>query len=257
MKPYKFHFVEKESDITIISESEAAISKARDSFYNQRKILEKYTSTHKNFLTSFSPVSVDTQHKIIQIMAKAATICDVGPMAAVAGALADLMMEAMKGESPNYDPPKIALVENGGEIIIDSEKSMKIALYAGYNDLNINIGFLVKRTDCPLGIGTSSAKIGHAVSLGDADAVTVFADNATLADAAATRIANAVNGDDIERSIQSGLEIADDLVEIRGAFINRENHIGTIGKVPKMVKIEGDSTELIKGKLKSLSQKNL
>jgi hypothetical protein len=252
VKPYKYHFTEKESDITVISESEAAISKAQKAFYKHRAILEAYILKDREFLTSFSPVSVNSKHKIIQIMAEAAEICSVGPMAAVAGALADLMMETMKDETPGYNPPKIALVENGGEIIIDSEKAMKIALYAGQNELNLNIGFLVEASDCPIGIGTSSAKIGHAVSLGEADAVTVFADTAALGDAAATKIANLVKGKDIEKSIQQALDAADDLPEIRGVFINREHKIGKTGMIPKIIKIEGPNDRLIEGKTKHL-----
>ncbi|TXT59466.1 MAG: hypothetical protein BAJALOKI3v1_1060001, partial [Promethearchaeota archaeon] len=134
VNPYKHHFIEKESDITIISDSKEAISKAKEAFYTHRAILETYTSKNSDFLTSFSPVPVKKDYKIIQLMAEAAEICDVGPMAAVAGALADLMIEAMRKDAPGYSLPKIALVENGGEIIIDSEKPMKVALYAGQNE---------------------------------------------------------------------------------------------------------------------------
>ncbi|MBD3227950.1 MAG: UPF0280 family protein [Candidatus Lokiarchaeota archaeon] len=253
MKTYKFHFREKESDITIISDFKSAITKAKSAFYHHRDILEKYIAKNENFFKSFSPVSVDSTAKIITLMADAASIFDVGPMAAVAGALADLMVEAMKKENDKGIAPKVALVENGGEIAIDSEKSMKIALYAGYNDLNLNVGFLIEKKNCPIGIGTSSATIGHAVSLGEADAVTVFAENATLGDTAATKIANLVKGEDIEKSIKAGLDAADDLPEIRGVFINRENKIGSTGKIPKMIKVEGNKKDLISRKVEDIA----
>ncbi|MFO7796113.1 MAG: UPF0280 family protein [Promethearchaeia archaeon] len=252
MKPYKVHFTEKESDITIISDLKSAIANAQEAFYRHRKDLEHYISKHKDFLTSFSPVSVNTSLKIINIMAEAAYICDVGPMAAVAGALADLMYKSMIQEEEKHKIPKIALVENGGEIIIDSKKSLRIALYAGDNELNLNIGFLIEESDCPIGVATSSATVGHAISLGEADAVTVFAENATLADAAATKIANLVKGNDIEKSIKKALDTADDLQEIRGVFINRENKIGRTGKIPKMIKIEGNKNQLIHKKAEDL-----
>jgi len=252
VKPYKVHFTEKESDITIISDLKSAIADAKKAFYHHRMDLENYISNNKDFLTSFSPISVNTSLKIINLMADAAHICDVGPMAAVAGALADLMCESMKKEKEEHKIPKIALVENGGEIIIDSKKSLRIALYAGDNELNLNIGFLIEEADCPIGIGTSSATIGHAISLGEADAVTVFAENATLADACATRIANIVKGNDIEKSIKKALDAADDLQEIRGVFINRENKIGRTGKIPKMIKVEGNKNQLIHKKAENL-----
>ena len=187
-------------------------------------------------------------------MANAALVCDVGPMAAVAGALADLMLESMKSKSgkevSEIDLCKIALVENGGEIAIDSEESMSIALYAGQNELNLNLGFLVKKEDCPIGIGTSSATVGHAISLGQSDAVTIFAKNATLADAAATKIGNLVKGEDIEKSIKKGLDAIDDIDGVYGAFISREDKIGHAGKIPQLVKIEGEKNRIIKQKFK-------
>ena len=84
MKKYKTHFSEKESDITIISESKRAILRAKDAFFLHRNQLEKYVSKDNIFLKSFSPVKVTTDIKIINLMAESAYICDVGPMAAVA-----------------------------------------------------------------------------------------------------------------------------------------------------------------------------
>jgi len=252
---YKTHFTDKESDITIISESKNAILEAKRVFYFHRKNLEKYISINKNFLTSFSPVRIKTNIRVVKLMAEAAKLCDVGPMAAVAGVLADLMLEAMKfyrEEKKELGSIKIALVENGGEIAIDSEKPMKVALYAGNNELNMNLGFLVKKNDCPIGIGTSSATIGHAISLGEADAVTIFAKNASIADAAATKIANLVKGNDIEKSIKKGLDAVDDVDGVYGAFISRANKVGQTGKIPQLVKIEGNKNILIKEKIDNL-----
>lgn len=253
MKPYKYHFSEKESDVTIISESKKAILRAKEAFYYHRKILEEYVLKETQFLKSFTPVKVKTDKDIINLMAETAFLCDVGPMATVAGALADLMLEGMKDKkNSDFILAKIALVENGGEIAIDSEKPMKIALYAGNNELNLNVGFLIEKKDNPIGIGTSSATVGHAISLGEADAVTIFADNATLADGAATAIANLVKGNDIEKSIKKGLDAVDDIEGVRGAFISRENNVGQVGKIPKLIKIEGEKNKILKEKFENL-----
>ena len=253
MKIYKTHFLEKESDITIMSDSKPAISRAKESFYFHRKNLEKYIEKDKQFLTSFSPVKVNTNFEIIKIMAEVAEICDVGPMAAVAGALSDLMLISMKVQiTGEFFPCKIALVENGGEISIDSEKPITVALYAGENELNLNLGFLIRKEDCPIGIGTSSATVGHAISLGQADAVTIFAKNAALADAAATRVANLVKGVDIEKSIKNALDAAEDIEGVYGAFISRENKVGQVGKLPKFFKIEGDKNLVLKDKFEGI-----
>ncbi|MBD3201953.1 MAG: hypothetical protein GF316_18195 [Candidatus Lokiarchaeota archaeon] len=248
MKPYKHRFSEKESDVTIISDSQDAIIKAKESFYYHRKVIEEFVKKNKVFLKSFSPVKLKSNQPIIRLMLNASEIFDVGPMAAVAGALADIMLDTMRNTSrEEYILPRIALVENGGEIAIDSKEELTIALFAGNNELNLNLGFKIQEKDCPIGIGTSSATIGHAISLGNADAVTVFAKNATLADTGATKIANMVQGDDIEKSIKNALDVADDIDEIQGVFINRENQIGKTGKLPTIVKIEGNKDKIIAG----------
>jgi len=253
LKIYKYHFIEKESDITLISESKGAILKAKNGFLRHRKILEKYVTRNNKFLKSFSPIRIKTEFEIVNLMSDASILCEVGPMATVAGAFADVMMDLMKDEDdPNIVPAKIALVENGGEIAVDSEKEMKIALFAGYNELNLNIGFLIEKRNCPVGIGTSSATIGHAISLGQADAVTVFAKNATIADGAATRITNLVKGADVEKSIKSALDAAEDIEGVFGVFISRDNKIGQVGKLPKIFKIEGDKKIVLKNKFEGL-----
>ncbi|MBD3338482.1 MAG: UPF0280 family protein [Candidatus Lokiarchaeota archaeon] len=246
MKKYKHRFTEKESDITIVSDSVIAIKKAIDTFYSERKLLEDYVAKHKNFLKSFKPVKIDTNFKIINLMERYSRLCEVGPMATVAGALADLMVKSMKDEEKlKENAAKVALVENGGEIFIDSEEELTIALYAGNNNLNLNLGFLIEKWNNPIGIATSSGTVGHAFSFGDADAVTIFAENATLADGAATKIANLVKGNDIEKSIKIGLDAAQDIAGVRGVFISRRNMVGHIGKIPKMIKIEGNKSKIL------------
>jgi ApbE superfamily uncharacterized protein (UPF0280 family) len=250
---FKYHFSEKESDITIISEAKNAILQAKETFYYHRNVLERYVFKNKLFLKTFTPIKVKTDLIIIKKMIEASELCDVGPMAAVAGALADIMLETMKSKkNPKFEPARIALVENGGEVAIDSEESMKIALYAGKNQLNINIGFLIKKIDCPIGIGTSSATVGHAISLGQADAATIFAKNAALADAAATKVANLVKGDDIEKSIKKGLDAVNDIDGAFGAFISRGNKIGSTGKIPELIKIEGNRNKILKKKIEDI-----
>jgi ApbE superfamily uncharacterized protein (UPF0280 family) len=249
VKAYKYHFSEHESDITIISESKSAIMAAKRTFYHHSPILHKFIAKHQEFLTSFSPLTIRTNLKIVKKMLESSEICDVGPMATVAGAFADLMLEAMQLNIKNHSSElKMALVEDGGEIAIDSQESIRVALFAGFNLLNLNLGFLIQNQDCPIGIGTSSSTFGHAVSLGRADAVTVFAGNASLADGAATAVANAVQGYDIEQSIKNGLDRANDIDGIKGALICREDKVGQVGHLPKIFKIEGDKMSILSNK---------
>ncbi len=246
MELYRVHFEEKESDITIISESKQAIDLAKETYYYHRNILEEYGGDHPEFLKSLIPVKPTCEYQIIKLMSDVSITCDVGPMAAVAGAFADLMLESMKKDSEVEGfPAKVALVENGGEIAIDSIEPMKIGLFGGYNPLNFRIGFLIKKEDCPIGIATSSATVGHALSLGQADAVTVFTNTACLADAAATAIGNVVKGKDVENSIEKGLNLARIIPGVNGVMIVREDKIGKYGKIPEFFNIKKENDQII------------
>ena len=119
-----------------------------------------------------------------------ATQCFITPMAAVAGAVAEEILAAMLSVA---DLAR-AYVNDGGDIALH--------LSAGENFV---VG-MVERPDRPSLFGTTTLNASDAVrgiatsgwrgrsfSLGIADAVTVLADSAAAADAAATIIANAVD----------------------------------------------------------------
>lgn len=161
-------------------------------------------------------------------------------MAAVAGALADLAVDAMLVTA------RVAVMENGGEISAESNTPIIVGLLAGGSSLSGKIGFRLKVEDFPIGVGTSSGTVGHAVSFGEADAATIIADNAALADAAATAVGNAVQGDDFEKSVQKGLEIAETIRGVRGSFIIRGEYAGIVGKLPELVRIEGETWNKLK-----------
>jgi ApbE superfamily uncharacterized protein (UPF0280 family) len=116
-----------------------------------------------------------------------------------------------------------------------------IGLYAGKTKLAGTTGFQIKPFECPIGVGTSSATVSHAFSFGEADAATIFADTAALADAGATAVCNMVKGKDVEASVQRGLRFAETIDFIRGVLIVRENCIGVVGRVPELIRIDNDS----------------
>jgi ApbE superfamily uncharacterized protein (UPF0280 family) len=111
----------------------------------------------------------------------------ITPMAAVAGAVADTVLAALQG-------PGIAraYVNNGGDIALwlGGEESLACALAVTGGLDRVTI----RASDPVRGVATSGWR-GRSFSLGIADAVTVLAPTAAMADAAATMIANAVNLD--------------------------------------------------------------
>ncbi|MHA1729507.1 MAG: UPF0280 family protein [Promethearchaeota archaeon] len=236
LQKYKMHFTVKESDVTIISEQDKYIRIALKVLLRERAIIEKIIRKYPKFQKTYNPYKIPMEHtpKIIKKMQDAAEICNVGPMAAVAGAIGDIMSETM-----HENGAEIAVVENGGEITIISTDDIHIALYSMTTVLKGQIGFLFEGGSRKMGVGTSSGTFGHAISLGQADTVTVFAESAAIGDAAATRIANEVKGSDIEGSIGKGLEIADSLDKISGTFITRSDIVGKSGNIPELISITG------------------
>jgi ApbE superfamily uncharacterized protein (UPF0280 family) len=227
----------KESNILFKSDNPQAIDVAIESIKLHRRRLEKYVISNSNLLYTLRPLAVPNDApRIVRIMGESTRPLNIGPMAAVAGAMADLAVESMLSLDV-----EVAIVENGGEISAFSRRRFHIGLYAGMADLSLKIGFQIDPSKHPIGVGTSSGTVGTAFSFGEADAATVFANTAALADAAATAICNEVRGSDVTESIQRGLNFAKTLDFIRGAIIIRGGFAGVVGQIPRIVQINKTS----------------
>ncbi len=223
-------FLLKETQCTIISDKESAIQLAIDSIKMNRKALESYTEINPPFLRSLEPVTVPSEPSVAKLMAEAAEKANVGPMAAVAGVLADLAVKNMKTTGC-----EIAVVENGGEISAFSNKPVDVAVAAGDEPLSKRFGF--RLTDFPVGVATSSGRFSHALSFGDAEAAVVFCKNAGLADAAATAICNMVKGEECQAAIRAGIDKALSISGVMGVLILYKGLAGTAGKIPQIIKV--------------------
>ncbi len=106
----------------------------------------------------------------------------ITPMAAVAGAVAEHVLDAMT-EAAELTR---AYVNNGGDIALHLAPEQSFTVGSPSGDI------LISSDDNVHGIATSGWR-GRSYSLGIADAVTVLAEKASFADAAATLIANAVD----------------------------------------------------------------
>lgn len=168
-----------------------------------RSILTAHISRHPAFETSLVPMKENPEYpRVINRMLSAGIITGTGPMAAVAGAVAQYVGEKLLKFS------KQVFVENGGDIFFASEKDRIIGIYAGKSPLTNRLAIKIKQDRFPLGICTSSGTVGHSYSMGKADAVTILAKNTALADAAATAVANRIiDTDDIEPALEFALGI--------------------------------------------------
>ncbi len=221
----------KETVCTIIADKYEAVKVAEETIAYHRKLLEFYIKTHAVFLHSLKPLEIDDEPEIVKLMASASAKAGVGPMASVAGALADLAVKVMLSCGA-----KTAIVENGGEVAAaSSETPMDVALLAGDSPLSGRLGFRVE--NFPVGIATSSGVYGHALSLGEAEAVTVFAKNASLADAAATAICNVVRGKNSNHAIRKGVKKAWSIEGVKGVLIIYKGKVALAGEVPKLINL--------------------
>jgi len=231
---YKCGVIIGRSKIHMRSDKKEAIKEAIKEIKRHVKELSRYIEENPYFQYSLEPLDVDLRSpQIVLRMIEASKAANVGPMAAVAGAIADFGLEILMRMGAN-----IALVEDGGEIsAYTSSDPIVIGISTSEPTLSGKIGFLITGSDSPIGVGTSSSKTGQTISFGEADSVTVIADNAALADAAATSICNNVVGLNVEKSISKGLERAKSIKGVRGAIIVRDGHVGLIGKLPKIIKV--------------------
>jgi ApbE superfamily uncharacterized protein (UPF0280 family) len=198
----------------------------------ERRELKDYIIRHEDFLTSFEPVLVEEAPLIVKMMARAARKAEVGPMAAVAGTISQLSMGFLLREGA-----KNVIVDNGGDVALKTHEDVTMGLYAGESSLSGQIGFRLKHEKTPMGVCTSSGTVGHSISFGQADAVTVFADEASIADALATSIANEVKGEPNPDAVGNGLARAEELRDyMRGVIIIVGESAGMVGKIPKLVK---------------------
>jgi len=227
---FKRAFRIKESECTIVSDKENGIETAISSIEHHRRLLENYIKEHPRFLHSFDPLTVEDAPEVARLMAEASKKANVGPMAAVAGVLADLAVQDMINVGCN-----VAVVENGGEVFAISNQPIDIAFAAGDELLSREMGFRLK--EFPLGVATSSGRFSHAFSFGDAEAVTIFAVDAGIADAAATSVANLITGDDVQNVIRHGIERALSIDDVKGVFILYRGVVGKAGQIPELIKV--------------------
>jgi len=152
-----------------------------------RRDLKRYLAQDPAYRTSLVPVPVpEGAPEVVRVMADAAALWEVGPMAAVAGAIAELVGRAIAG------PGERVIVENGGDIYARADGELCCAVYAGERSpFGDRLAFAVDARG-GLGVCTSSGTVGPSLSFGRADAVVVIAGSAAVADAAATAIANRI-----------------------------------------------------------------
>lgn len=198
-----------------------------------RNQLENYIHLHPGFKRSLSPLAPDpTAPPIIRAMLQAGLVAEVGPMAAVAGAVAEHIGRELVRCGCNE-----VVVENGGDVYIHRSCEVQIGIYAGESPLSNRVGVLLRDDQLPMGVCTSSGKIGHSLSFGAADSVTVLAESTAIADAVATRLGNEVGKTKTgKKEMERVLQIARTFPEISGTIVICGELMGAVGDV-KLIRL--------------------
>ena len=217
----------KETDLHVLAERDVTDQLA-ELATRYRLQIERYIDDHPEFAASLLPLGQDIlAPPIITSMLDAAAKTGVGPMAAVAGAVAQYVAAGLLEAGH-----KEIIVENGGDIFLSRSCGLTVSVYAGASPLSNRLGLKIDADAMPLGICTSSGTVGHSLSFGLADSVTVLAESAVIGDAAATRIGNEVGReDDHEAGINRALGVAKTMARLGGVLLIRGETIGAVGEV--------------------------
>jgi len=217
-----FNVVVKESDLYIRAQNNLA-RKAHKLVSKYRLILEKYIRQNPTFESSLEPIPLrEDVPVIVREMVKAGRKVGVGPMAAVAGAIAEFVGKDLLDYTPEV------IVENGGDIFIKTTKIRRIGIYAGNSYFTKKIAIEISPEKTPLGVCASSGTVGHSFSFGKADAALVISPSTILADASATAIGNLIKD---ESDISSGIEFAKKIKGVKGVLIIKDDKMGIWGDI--------------------------
>ncbi|MCM8785092.1 MAG: UPF0280 family protein [Candidatus Omnitrophica bacterium] len=218
---YKFEVEVEETNILVIAKKNLK-KEIREEVIKQREILKNYIKQYPEFLFSFSPISTKSDQEIIKLMSESSFLTKTGPMASVAGAIAEVIGKKFVSLSDEI------IIENGGDIFAKMNSDFIVGIYAGKSPFSMKIGIKLKKREIPYGIATSSGTVGHSISFGKADAVTVVSPSATFSDGAATYFGNLVKDKIDKELIISELK---NFVFIEGIVIIKEKKIFLWGDI--------------------------
>jgi len=221
----EFEVVIEETDLQVQVSEEGDAGEARPAVEaavrEARTALEDEIALRPGFGTSLEPLKNPRGVKgMVRGMYEVGRKAGVGPMAAVAGAVAEYVGRRLAEQFRDV------IVENGGDVFLKSEAPRTVAVYAGQSPLSEKIGVVIPPTQ-GLGICTSSGTVGHSHSEGKADAALVICEDVSLADAAATALGNRVR---CAADIEHAMKWASELDGVLQALVVLDAHMGVWGQ---------------------------
>ena len=219
---YSFRLDYKYSGLYIICDRDIS-SELEEPVLSFYRNIEKVITRQTDFEKSLVPIkSVKDLPPTIKEMCDAGEVFGVGPMASIAGALCDYLAKSLAGRC------SFLMIENGGDVYIKSSDPLEVGIFTKNIYFKDKLTLLVEAGQTPCGICSSSGSFGHSLSLGKSDLVTVLSRTATIADAAATSIANTINS---EEDIDTAIARFSQYKEVEGLIIIKNKRIGLWGKL--------------------------
>lgn len=217
-----FHVSIKETDLWVSATGDFK-KETEDIVYDLRYKLENYIQAHPDFGTALEPYSDDPYApRIVREMISCSAKAGVGPMASVAGAMAQYVAYGLKEISDQI------IIENGGDIFMNVSRDVTVSIFAGASPLSDRVGIVIPEKMMPLGICSSSGRIGYSLSMGNSDVVCILSRSALLADAAATALGNRVK---TKKDLRKISEEADAIEGVLGGIAIMDDEMTAWGKV--------------------------
>ena len=222
-----FQVAVKETDLWISADKNLE-KESRDLVIDQRHQLESYIGTHPNFLTTLKPYPEDPYAPaIVREMIETTRNLGVGPMASVAGAIAQYVGCGLLKYTDQV------ILENGGDIFLKTNRAVTVSIFAGESPLSGKIGLKIPQEKMPLGVCASSGTVGHSLSLGSTDIVCVISPSAVLADGAATALGNRIRD---KKDLERVADWANEMEGVSGGLAIVKDKVAAWGEV-ELVKI--------------------
>jgi ApbE superfamily uncharacterized protein (UPF0280 family) len=229
MSPFVHAKVEIAETAATIAADGIYVEPALDAIKSARSEIVRQVTKDRFFLTTMEPYEPENPGPVVRRMCDAAREAGVGPMATVAGTIAQVAMEAMIARGCTH-----GWVDNGGDVslILGSPVTMEI-----FHDPTSSTasGMILEPCDSPIGICSSSGRLGHSISLGDADISLVMAESAIIADALATAIGNRVS-DNV--SLSSCFDPYKSVPGWMGGLVMMDGAVAIHGKLPAVIEVE-------------------
>ena len=189
-----------------------------------RRAMDAYLLMDPAYKTALTPYDAGIEApSILKDMSRVSHKTGIGPMSAVAGAVAQRVANYLK---ENFKVKEV-IVENGGDIYAESHSDLDISVFAGQSPLSEKVGLHIPAIAFPLGICTSSGTVGPSLSLGRADAVMIICKDVLLADSYATAFANKIKS---ESDLQPVIESIQRIPAILGAIAIKGDKLALTGQ---------------------------